>query len=191
MDNKFLLSPILDQSQTAISEIVSCNDNTSKYGLVLTIEEAKELVETRDHALKGFGRIEFGGGTINKIIEVFCDSPYISQGDYSKILNELLETFYYYKNETLDELSDDELIDLMKDNFDNRCHGSLELLQNRDLDKIARNIRNGEDDYDNLDEDDGSEEYFFGEEYERARKSKDNFLLEKISLIRQITCSRY
>jgi hypothetical protein len=166
MDKRFLLSPILDMSQTAVDEILMCNVVSSRYGLVLSHAEAKELVETRNETLKSYGRIELGGGIINKLIEAFCDSPYILQRDYSHILNELIETFYYYKNETLDQLSDDELIDLMKDNFNNRCHGSLELLQNRDLDKIARNIRYSEDDYDNLDEDDGAEEYFFGEDYE-------------------------
>ncbi|KNY29350.1 DUF6323 family protein [Pseudobacteroides cellulosolvens] len=166
MDKKFLISPILDLSQSAVDEIIKCNETTSRYGLVLSPDEAKELVETRNETLKGYGRIELGGGIINKLIEAFCDSPYIIQKDYSSILHELIETFYYYKNETLDQLSDDELIDLMKDNFNNRCHGSLELLQNRDLDKIARNIRYGEDDFDDLDEADGADEYFFGEDYE-------------------------
>ncbi len=166
MDKKFLLSPILDLSQSGVDEIIKCNETTSRYGLVLSPDEARELVETRNDTLKGYGRIELGGGIINKLIEAFCDSPYITQKDYTNILNELIETFYYYKNETLDQLSDDELIDIMKDNFNNRCHGSLELLQNRDLDKIARNIRYDEDDYNNIDEDDGADEYFFGEDYE-------------------------
>lgn len=165
MDKNFLLSPILDMSLAVVDEITKYNEITSRHGLVLSLAEAKELVETRNETLKSYGRIELGCGIINKLIEAFCDSPYISQKDYSNILNELIETFYYFKNETLDQLSDDELIDLMKNNFNNGCHGSLELLQNRDLDKIARNIRYGEDDYDNLDEDDGAEEYFFGEDY--------------------------
>ncbi|HEY9061717.1 MAG TPA: DUF6323 family protein [Pseudobacteroides sp.] len=166
MDKNFLLSPISDMHLAAVDEIIKCNEITSRYGLVLSLTEAKELVETRSQTLKSYGRIELGGGIINKLIDAFCDSPYISQKDYSNILNELIETFYYFKNETLDQLSDDELINLMKDNFNNRCHGSLELLQNRDLDKIARSIRYGEDDYDNLDVDDGAEEYYFGEDYE-------------------------
>lgn len=166
MDKKFFLSPILDLNQNAISEILKCNENTSNYGLVLSLEEAKELVETRNNTLKSYGRVEFGGGIINKLIEAFCDSAYITQKDYSCILNELLETFYYYKNETLDQLSDDELIDLMRDYFNNNCHGSIELLQNRELDKIARNIRFGEENYEDIIEDDGTDEYYFGEDYE-------------------------
>ncbi|WP_309446508.1 DUF6323 family protein [Desulfosporosinus nitroreducens] len=34
-----------------------------------------ELVETRTFSLKSNGRIEFGGGVIDKIIKEFCDSP--------------------------------------------------------------------------------------------------------------------
>ena len=54
----------------------------------------------------------------------------------------------------------------MRDYFNNNCHGSIELLQNRELDKIARNIRFGEENYDDINEDDGTDEYYFGEDYE-------------------------
>lgn len=40
----------------------------------------------------------------------FSNSPFISQFNYVTTLNDLIETFYYFKNETLDEISDDELI---------------------------------------------------------------------------------
>ncbi len=105
--------------------------------------EAIELVETRDLSLKSYGRIEFGGGIIDKIIKEFCNSPYISMHNYAETLHELIEIFYYYKNETLDLLSDAELITFMKNSFDGRCHGSLELLAGRELAQLARNIRFG------------------------------------------------
>ncbi|WP_342343327.1 DUF6323 family protein [Ruminiclostridium herbifermentans] len=52
----------------AVNEIMKCNDLTVKFGLILTEEQAIELVETRSYALKQNGRIEFGGGVIDKII---------------------------------------------------------------------------------------------------------------------------
>ncbi len=127
----------------AISEIIKCNDYTVHFGLELTERQAKALVKSRTFALRANGRIEFGGGVINKIIQEFCDSPYILQNTYEQILHELIEQFYYYKNETLDLISDDELIQFMKKSFDGVCQGSLELMSGRELDKLARRIRYG------------------------------------------------
>lgn len=104
---------------------------------------AVELVETRSLALKRNGRIEFGGGTIDKLIKGFCDSPYISKNNYTETLHELIEIFYYYKNETLDLVSDDDLINFMKKSFDGCCEGSLDLLCGRELANMASNIRFG------------------------------------------------
>lgn len=127
----------------AVSEIIKCNDLTMRYGLVLTEKQAIELVETRSFALKETGRIEFGGGVIDKIIYEFCDSPYISMHNYEETIHDLIEMFYYYKNETLDLISDDDLISYMKNAFDGKCRGSLELLSGRELYKLAHNLRYG------------------------------------------------
>ena len=70
-------------------------------------------------------------------------APYISQDNYATTVSELIETFYYFKNETLDEVSDEDLIDLMEELFDGRCQGSMELLQGREMERIAHNIRYG------------------------------------------------
>lgn len=129
----------------AINEVVKCNRFTEQYGLRLTETQAKELVETRSFALNQTGRIEFGGGAIDKVIKAFCDSPYISMRNYAETIHELVEIFYYYKNETLDMISDDDLIKFMRDSFDNICQGSLELLAGRELYKLARKLRFGSD----------------------------------------------
>lgn len=132
------------------NDISKCNELTTEYGLILQEEDVKEIIVTRNVALEKSGRIEFNGQIINKIIITFCDSPYISQNNYSDTINELVEIFYNYKNETLDYISDDELIEIMKEYFDNYCQGSLELLEGKVLYKIADNIRNGVKDYTNI-----------------------------------------
>ncbi|OOM05849.1 DUF6323 family protein [Clostridium saccharobutylicum] len=133
------------------NDIVKCNEFTMEYGLTLHEEDVKEILKTRNVALEKSGRIEFNGQIMSKIIRSFCDSPYLSQYNYSDTINELVEIFYNYKNETLDYISDDELIEIMKEYFDNYCQGSLELLEGKVLYKIADNIRNGVKDYTNLD----------------------------------------
>ena len=50
----------------AVAEIERCNDFTAQFRLTLSHNDAFELVETRTLALKTNGRIEFGGGSINK-----------------------------------------------------------------------------------------------------------------------------
>ncbi len=143
MDNTFLFFSNELINKVATTEIINCNEITYQYGLILSETEAQELVETRTEALNSNGRIEFAGGIIKKIIIEFSDSPYLSQFNYSETLNELIETFYYFKNETLDELSDDELISFMKEHFDHNCQGSVEQLQSKELEILAHNIRFG------------------------------------------------
>lgn len=127
----------------AVAEIEKCNDFTAQYGLTLSHGDAVELVETQGIALKNNGRLEFGGGVIDKIIREFCDSPYISMNNYAETIRELTEMFYFYKNETLDLISDDELIKFMKSSFNGKCQGSLELLSGRELANMAHNLRYG------------------------------------------------
>lgn len=183
MNEQFSLIPSAISQKLAVTEIILCNQTTSRYGLLLNESEAVELAKTRSEALEKVGRVEFSGGTINKLILEFCDSPYLSQFNYAETLNELLEMFYYFKNETLDELDDDELIALMKKSFDDRCQGSVDLLQTRELENLARKIRYGITDFNDLsealeeifeeDSDKFSDEmngfsewsYFFGEEF--------------------------
>jgi hypothetical protein len=140
--NLAALSSLIVQKQ-AINEVIKCNDFTEEYGLVLTYEQAAELVEARFESLSANGRIELGGGVIDKIIKEFCDSPYVTRYNYAETMQELLKLFYFYKNETLDLLSDDELIKFMKNSFNHSCSGSIELLAERELDKMANNLRYG------------------------------------------------
>ncbi|MDP4146435.1 MAG: DUF6323 family protein [Bacillota bacterium] len=146
-------------AKQAFIEIQQINEETIEYGLRLSDRDIKAILQARKEALSITGRVEFGGGIITKIISSFCDSPYILQDNYVEIIEDLLETFYYYKNETLDEISDDELISFMKEYFDNKCQGDLELLRDKYLDNLAHNIKYGIiDDFNEDNLEDGDEE---------------------------------
>lgn len=127
----------------AITEIEKSNDVSARFGLALSRQDAVELVETRNLALDSNGRIEFGGGIINKIIMAFCSSPYLTTDNYAGSIHDLTEIFYFYKNETLDLIDDDDLIKFMRDRFNGICQGSLELLAGRELDNLVSSIRFG------------------------------------------------
>lgn len=116
------------RKQIEIANIKKCNEYTSQYGLSLSDNQISNLLERRKETLKEAGRIEFREGIIDKLIKEFCDSPYINQENYATTLYELVEIFYEYKNETMDLISDDELIGFMKKSFDGICQGDLEYL---------------------------------------------------------------
>lgn len=132
--NSVVVRQILDE----VSEI---NKRTSEYNLKLSEKDVQVIVEHKATALRNTGRVEFGAGVITKIISEFSDSPYIFQQDYVEKINELVEIFYYYKNETLDQIGDDALIGFMKNCFDNACQGNIELLRHKYLEKVAHNVK--------------------------------------------------
>lgn len=127
--------------QHSINEVLKYNDLTRRYGLILSHQQAIELVDTRDFTLSEQGRLELGEGVIGKIIYALMDSPYINQENYTKILHSFIELFYYYKNETIDRLSDEDLINYMVEKFNSTCCGSIELLTYRELEQFARDTR--------------------------------------------------
>jgi hypothetical protein len=132
----------LSKSQ-AIKELESCNEFTVGYGLYLSDAQIKAIAERRLGALKSTGRVEFKNGILKKIVAEFCDSPFITQDNYEETISELLDSFYYFKNESMDRISDDELISFMKKRFDGFCQGSLEYLSGTTLEDLCRNTRYG------------------------------------------------
>jgi len=123
-----------------IGELLEINKRTKEYGLVLTAEDAKGLIEVRNAALRNFGRVELGIDVTKRLIETFSTSSFINEENYVSTLNELQEIFYYLKNETEDRIADDKLIAIIKDHLENNCKGSVELLKSA-LEAYARDFR--------------------------------------------------
>ena len=139
MEEKNWLQQLSEKNE--ITAVLNTNQYTERFGLVLSEEEAKLLVQERFENLKEQQRVEFGKGILDKLIYTFCDSAYIFQDNYVDAITRLQEIFYLYKNESMDELTDDELIDYMKDAFENECQGSLDYLEDTCLELFAREIR--------------------------------------------------
>lgn len=142
MDNSYL-EMINKRKQIEIVNIKRCNEITSKYGLVLSDNQISKIIERRKEILKGTGRVELREGIIDKLIKEFCDSPYINQENYAETLYELIEIFYEYKNETMDLITDDELINFMKKSFDGICQGDLEYLSGTVMYRMRENLLKG------------------------------------------------
>ena len=127
--------------QNQLQKVLDMNQKPQHFGLVLTEQDAKLLVEARGEELRRQQRVEFGESILSKLIFTFCDSEYIFQDNYVETIIRLQEIFYIFKNETMDELTDDELLTFMRKQFENVCHGDLEYLEGTCLSNFARAIR--------------------------------------------------
>lgn len=138
---------LLVQEQNQLSKVIKTNETTERFGLCLTEQDAKLILEERKNSLAEQKRIEFGESIAAKIIYEFCDSDYIHQSNYVDTIIRLQEIFYLYKNEMQDEITDDELLHLMKEQFENLCFGDLDYLESSCLANFAEAIRTGYNGY--------------------------------------------
>ena len=131
--------------ETEADSLLEINPETAAYGLTLSWEEARGLARTHRAALENCGRVEIGSGTVEKIALAFSRSRYLNRKNYADVVGEAAEAFYELKNESDDMVSDDELIALLADGFE-RYGGELEpFLNSRELDRLLRTRRFGED----------------------------------------------
>ena len=137
------LIPFSQQLAAAKEELRCCDELNRLHGLELTEADIAELVQLRGAALRSTGRVEFDGSILPKLVRAFCTSPYVDKYNYAAILGELQDAFYYFKNESMDTISDDELIGFMAQVFNGRAEGSAELLTAISLEQLCRWAREG------------------------------------------------
>lgn len=119
------------------------NQASAQYGLILTEQDAGLILEERKQTLQEQKRVEFGESLVPKIISEFCDSDYIDQSHYVDTIIRLQEIFFLYKNEMLDEITDEELLHLMKEQYEEICFGDLDYLESTCLANFAKAVRAG------------------------------------------------
>ena len=142
-----MISPIILKSLnsnlqiTQENEILDLNEKSQIYGLTLNKEDVKEIINSRDNTLKNYGRIELDIGITKMIIENLYKSQYTDKDDYVYAINDLHEVFYYLKNETLDQISDIEVIEIIDDIYNN-CSGRIDIVQEK-CEEFAKNYRWG------------------------------------------------
>ena len=120
--------------QMWLEQVRETNQYTEKYGLTLSPEDTEILLAEKKQILKKERRVEFGESLLPRIIYTFCDSSYISQDEYVDTLVRLQEIFYLYKNEMQDEITDEELLNFMKEQFETVCFGDLQYREGTSLD---------------------------------------------------------
>ena len=116
--------------QTWLKEVQATNQYTEKYGLTLSEKDTELLLSEKNATLKAERRIEFGQSILPQI-------------NYVETLIRLQSIFYLYKNEMQDEITDDELIQFMREQFETVCYGDLDYLEGTCLDIFAQAVRAG------------------------------------------------
>ena len=140
-----MISPIILKSLnsnlqiTQENEILNLNEKSQMYGLSLNKEDVKEIINSRDNTLKSYGRIELNISITKMIIENLYKSQYTDKDDYVYAINDLHEVFYYLKNETLDQISDIEIIDIIDEVYNN-CSGRIDIVQEK-CEEFAKSYR--------------------------------------------------
>lgn len=129
--------------QMWLKQVRETNQHTEQFGLTLSEKDAELLLEEKNYVLKAERRVEFGQSILPQIIYAFCDSSFLSQNGYVETLARLQEMFYRYKNEMQDEITDDELLHFMREQFETVCYGDLDYLEGTCLDIFAQAIRAG------------------------------------------------
>lgn len=134
---------VLLEQQTALEPVLETNQAAERFGLTLTKEDAKLILEERAKTLREQKRVEFGEGIVPKIVYEFCDSDFIDQSCYRETIIRLQEIFYLYKNEMQDEISDEELLHFMREQFEEICFGDLDYLEGTCLNLFSQAVRAG------------------------------------------------
>lgn len=129
--------------QKFLMEVKKANAYAEQYGLTLTDADCQELVLARKNTLQEQRRVELGGGILPKLIYAFCDSVYLNQDSFREDLERLQDIFYQFKNESMDLLTDDEIIAFMQEQFESICFGDFSYLEGTCLPNFASAVRAG------------------------------------------------
>ena len=140
LTHNIILSFLNNNNLIAIkNQILEINDKSVDYGLVLSPKDVEEVIKSRKDSLKTYGRIDLNMDITEKIMEILYTSQYTDKDDYLELINDLQDIFYYLKNETLDEISDNEILDKISE-FYEKTSGRIDNVQNL-AEKFANNYR--------------------------------------------------
>ncbi|MEE0434819.1 MAG: DUF6323 family protein [Peptococcaceae bacterium] len=126
-----------------VESLLALNAEINAFGLTLTANDVRQILLARSQVLQDAERVEFGDVVVTKLIRTFADSDFIDQRHFVATIIRLLEIFYHYKNETRDELNDEELLGLMREQFDALCFGDLDYLEGTCLANFSEAVRAG------------------------------------------------
>ena len=129
------------QLRVAAQELESCNKVTQRYGITLSRQDVQALVVGRLGALQETERVEFGGGVAKDLVLAFGSSVYVSQYTFVQTVLELQDLFYLFKNESEEQIPDEDLIATMRSLYDDVAQGDMARLSDALFDGLGRHVR--------------------------------------------------
>lgn len=120
MENNILRFTMNDISEQSSKKLMKLNDESINYGLVLSPKDINDIIKHTNETLIKIGRIETSTEALEKIIEIVYSSPYTDKDNYVENINDMQEIFYYFKNQVLDLLSDDKVIEILERTYDEK-----------------------------------------------------------------------
>ncbi|MCC0644725.1 MULTISPECIES: DUF6323 family protein [unclassified Clostridioides] len=143
-----MISPIILSSmhqnlkEIERNELLETNKESKCYGLVLSEEDVKDIITSRNDTLKGYGRIELEIKVTKQLIENIYTSQFTNMDDYLETINDMQEIFYYLKNETDDKICDDEIIEILDELYE-KFTGNMDNVRG-EAEEFAKKFKFGE-----------------------------------------------
>lgn len=94
------------------------------------------------YSLLILGRIEINQEAVCEIICEFYDFPYIGKYNYLLEFKDLISVFYYYQSILWTKLTDEQILEYLKECFDGKAAGNVELLYELCLNNLMEEIEN-------------------------------------------------
>ena len=129
------------QLAVAIRELEICNAAIGRHGLALSTTDIQALVTGRIEALDETERVEFGSGIAKDLVLGFAGSPFVAQTTFTQTLIDLQALFYEFKNESMEQITDEDLIQSMRSLYDDVANGDMERLAAALFDGLGRHVR--------------------------------------------------
>jgi hypothetical protein len=129
------------QLALAVRELETVNESIGRHGLSLSRADIQALVIGRLDALEETERVEFGSGVAKDLVLAFAGSPFVAQATFTATIIELQELFYDFKNESLEQIPDEELIATMRFLFDDAANGDMGRFAEALFDGLGRHVR--------------------------------------------------
>ncbi|MBP1042691.1 hypothetical protein I6N95_16870 [Vagococcus sp. BWB3-3] len=119
------------QAEPALHDLTtSLNRRLNPLVPKLTTQDSQELLIIRHEQLVATHRLELSTLPLESLTEHLSFSPHLTHHHFLSLIGECLEIFYWIRNESPKTITDDDLIDLMIEVFNNRTEGSLEGTRN-------------------------------------------------------------
>lgn len=132
-----LSGAVLDEMQ--IKDFLEINNSTKNYGLVLSHNDVKQILQSRKKDLNNYARVELSTNVAKLFAVKIAKTGYADKENYSEVIARLQTIFYYIKNETEDKIGDNKLIENIVENFV-KYAGCIELVSS-EMEKFARTFR--------------------------------------------------